>query len=586
MTNDEARRNDEGRIPKGGATRPVAVGLERAPGTSRSFGLGISAFLRASSFVIRHSCPFILAACFGAVSLGLPAPAAGASPPKPAAVKIIFDTDIGNDVDDVLALSLLHALQSRGDCELLAVTITKPDALAGPFVDAINHFYGRPDIPIGFTHAALKNEPSKFLSLADASDSGKPRYPHRLKRSSDAPEATRLLRQILARQPDASVVMVQVGYFSNLAALLDTQGDGASPLPGAALVRAKVKLLSVMAGSFQTNRHDREFNVVQDLPAARRLAKEWPTPIVWSGFEIGIALPYPAISIERDYAYVPHHPAAEAYRLYNPPPHERPTWDLTSALYAVLPDRGYFGLSSPGSVTVEADGFTQFTPAEHGRDRYLTLTPSQASRTKEALVQLASQPPQSLPIPKGLHHSAQGCAPSATLGGRWVGGSTLKGLYRLSPSRRSIPHIIRCKGPRSNPFRVNGPRAPAPRVALGAQPWAERYNPFGIVYGVAFSADRMSKLQAPPARAGRGLKKLKENARGRPSDCSRPLTKSLVLPVVVWSCSRKRGHAAHSKRFASSEASPPVAKRLECGAFRRFGCDFVSGPDCPNTCPK
>ena len=31
-------------------------------------------------------------------------------------VKIIFDTDVGNDVDDVLALSVLHALQSRGEC--------------------------------------------------------------------------------------------------------------------------------------------------------------------------------------------------------------------------------------------------------------------------------------------------------------------------------------------------------------------------------------------------------------------------------------------------------------------------------------
>jgi hypothetical protein len=316
-------------------------------------------------------------------------PAARAAAPA----KIIFDTDIGNDVDDVLALSVLHALQSRGDCELLAVTITKPDELAGPFVDAINHFYGRPGIPIGYTHAALKNERSKFLQLAEAQDNGKPRYPHRLRRSSDAPEATQVLRQVLSRQPDHSVAMVQVGYFSNFAALLDTPGDTYSPLSGGELVRDKVKLLSVMAGSFQTNRHDLEFNVVQDLAAARHLAKAWPTPIVWSGFEIGIALPYPAVSVERDFSYVPHHPVAEAYCLYNPPPHERPTWDLTSALYAVLPDRGYFGLSSPGKVTVEADGFTRFTPAQQGRDHYLTLTEPQAPRVKEALVQLASQPP-------------------------------------------------------------------------------------------------------------------------------------------------------------------------------------------------
>jgi hypothetical protein len=167
-------------------------------------------------------------------------------------------------------------------------------------------------------------------------------------------------------------------------------------LNGRDLVVAKVKFLSVMAGAFQTidkNPHYLEYNVTQDLPAARKLAGAWPTPIVWSGFEIGISVPYPAVSIERDFGYVSHHPAAEAYRLYNPPPHERPTWDLTSVLYAVSSDRGYFGLSAAGNVTVETDGFTRFVANPNGRDRFLTLDPTQAIRVKEALVQLASQPP-------------------------------------------------------------------------------------------------------------------------------------------------------------------------------------------------
>jgi purine nucleosidase len=129
------------------------------------------------------------------------------------------------------------------------------------------------------------------------------------------------------------------------------------------------------------------------LAASKRLARDWPTPVVWSGFEIGIAVPYPAVSIERDFQYVPHHPVAEAYRLYIPPPHERPTWDLTSVLYAVRPDRGYFGLSAPGHVTIEENGFTRFTPAPDGRDRFLTLTEIQVAQVKEALVELASQPP-------------------------------------------------------------------------------------------------------------------------------------------------------------------------------------------------
>jgi purine nucleosidase len=62
-------------------------------------------------------------------------------------------------------------------------------------------------------------------------------------------------------------------------------------------------------------------------------------------------------------------------------------------LYGVCSDRNYFSLSEPGNVTVEADGFTRFVAAAGGRDRFLILTQLQAARVREALVQLASEPP-------------------------------------------------------------------------------------------------------------------------------------------------------------------------------------------------
>src|SRR5260370_502633 len=76
------------------------------------------------------------------------APPASARP-----VPVIFDTDIGNDVDDALALAMLHALESRGEARLLAVTITKDNKWAAPFVNLVNTFYGRPAIPIGVVKA-------------------------------------------------------------------------------------------------------------------------------------------------------------------------------------------------------------------------------------------------------------------------------------------------------------------------------------------------------------------------------------------------------------------------------------------------
>lgn len=320
------------------------------------------------------------------------------SPFLPAAepVRLIFDTDIGNDVDDVLALGMIHSLQSRGACRLLGVTITKDSDLAGPFVDAINTFYLRGDTPIGVVRPGKTPEPGKFLPLAAEKVNGVFRYPHDLLSSKDAVEAVALLRKLLATEPDGSVSIAQVGFSTNLARLLDSKPDAVSPLAGKDLIRAKVKVLSIMAGAFQTidgNAHFCEYNVVQDIANCKKLTDEWPTAVVWSGFEIGISLPYPAISIERDYSYVPDHPVSESYRRYEPPPHNRPTWDLTSVLYAVHPDRGYFDLSPPGQITVESDGFTRFKPAAGGRHRYLKLSDQQRCRVLEALVQLSSQPP-------------------------------------------------------------------------------------------------------------------------------------------------------------------------------------------------
>ncbi|MCX7886879.1 MAG: nucleoside hydrolase [Verrucomicrobiae bacterium] len=345
----------------------------------------------------------LAAACCAAAMAGL-VPCGGTNtprlpPPPRAPVKVIFDTDIGNDVDDVLALGMLHSLMTRGACELLAVTVTKPDELAGPFVDAVNTFYGRPHIPIACTRKQSLPKGSRFLSLATMKDGDVLRYPHDLRSSAETPEPVVLLRRLMAEAEDQSLVLVQVGFSSNLAALLDSAGDEHSPLNGRELIRKKVRLLSVMAGAFQTIHHNNrylEYNVIKDIPAAQQLAREWPTPIVWSGYEIGIAVPYPAASIERDFGYVQHHPLAEAYYLYEPPPHDRPTWDLTAVLHAVYPDRGYFELSPPGRVTVEADGFTRFQPQKTGRDRFLILDPLRAARVREALVQLCSQPPPGL----------------------------------------------------------------------------------------------------------------------------------------------------------------------------------------------
>jgi purine nucleosidase len=336
---------------------------------------------------------FLFAGVMSAILIS-PAPTRAGEP-----VHLILDTDICGDCDDVLALGVIHSLQSRGMCTLLAVTVSADHDLAAPFVAAVNTFFGRGEIPIGVVGKGGVVEESKFLALAEEKDAGSGRYrfPHVLISGRAAPSATSVLRSTLARQPDRSVVIAQVGFSTNLARLLDSAPDEHSPLHGLELVRRKVQSLSLMAGAFAPidGKPDYlEYNIVQDLKSARALVERWPTEMVFSGFEIGIALPYPAVSIERDYGYVTHHPLAEAYIRRNPPPHNRPTWDLTSVLHAILPDRGYFELSPPGTASVSQKGATHFQNGSQGMHRYLILRPEQQPRVLEALVQLSSQPPR------------------------------------------------------------------------------------------------------------------------------------------------------------------------------------------------
>ncbi len=306
---------------------------------------------------------------------------------------IIFDTDMGNDIDDALALAMLHAFQSRHEANLIAVTVTKDNQWAAPYIDLVDTFYGRSEIPIGMVRNGKTPEASPMIQVPSERRraDGSFVYPHRILDGSQAPEAVSLLRQTLAKQPDGSVVIVQVGFSTNLARLLETKPDAASPDDGPTLVRKKVRLLSVMGGNFADGKS--EFNLAKDVPAAVKLFHDWPTPIVVSGFEIGVALPFPAERIEHDFGYVQDHPVADAYRAYMKMPYDRPTWDLTAVLYAVRSEGNYFSLSPSGTISILPDGSSRFEASAAGNHRYLVLKDEQRARTLEALILLASQPP-------------------------------------------------------------------------------------------------------------------------------------------------------------------------------------------------
>ncbi|MCU0457423.1 MAG: nucleoside hydrolase, partial [Bacteroidales bacterium] len=183
--------------------------------------------------------------------------------------KIIFDTDLGPDYDDVGALAFLHAMADSGKAEILATISSNKHELVAPSIDVINTYFGRPDLETG----APKGPGASMGSGQHWADSIVVKYPHSVRSTSEAPDAVRVYREILSGQPDKSVTIVTVGFLTNLSALLKSGPDEFSPMNGTELAASKVKLLVSMAGGFPRGR---EFNIFIDSTASKHVFENWP----------------------------------------------------------------------------------------------------------------------------------------------------------------------------------------------------------------------------------------------------------------------------------------------------------------------
>lgn len=299
---------------------------------------------------------------------------------------VIFETDLGNDVDDAMALDLFFKYMDEGKINLAAIMLNKEGDFSAEYADILCTWYGHPEVQIGIIRDGADcatdavQYAQKVCQMQDAD--GKPLFARTRKSYSDLPLAVDLYRKILSEAPDQSVVIVSTGFSTNLARLLDTPADDVCPLTGRELVAKKVSLLSTMAGA-ASNENQPEYNIIKDIPAAKKLFAEWPGKIVDSPFEVGIAIRYPGTSIEQDFGWTQAHPMVEAYKVYNTMPYDEPTWDLTSFVYVVeglgSEDKPFFGLVGPGKITANDIGGMRFTPDAQGNHYYLTVDSTQVA---------------------------------------------------------------------------------------------------------------------------------------------------------------------------------------------------------------
>jgi len=282
-------------------------------------------------------------------------------PAKP--VKIILDTDMSGDADDAGALALLHALADNGECELLATVVNRKDktGASAAAVDAINTYYGRPDLPIGTD----KQGPTDLQRTSLYAPGLRDEFPNDIGPDDRAPDALDVYRRVLSAQPDGSVTICSVGAFSNLAELCRRAPD---------LVRRKVRRLVVMGGEFPASKRP-ETNIRTHREAAQVVAAEWPGEIVWHGFEVGHAL-ITGARLKQTPKTNPVRRAYELRRYQNRPSIEggQPSYDQAAALYAVRgPEPEFWKLSPRGRVAVDAEGVVTWHPDAAGQHAYVTI---------------------------------------------------------------------------------------------------------------------------------------------------------------------------------------------------------------------
>lgn len=284
---------------------------------------------------------------------------AGCSPKQeevaPVPMKVIFDSDFGNDVDDVFALQMLINYENEGKVDLKGITVSKSNPMALAFARSYYDAFGSGNPSFGAVTDGPNPEEGTYLrpSLYAAFEGTN---------NTTAPEGWMAIRDMLAQAPDSSMTIIAVGPLTNIGRLIENEPE---------LVASKVKLLAIMGGNFTPNSPG-EFNILMDIPAAKNVFEKWPTDIVASGFDIGCTylVPYQAVKSN----YEAGHPLRVAYEHYQALPYDRQTWDLTAVLDAVEPDSLWFERSEPGKMSVDSIGRTYFTPEAAGHHRYLKTT--------------------------------------------------------------------------------------------------------------------------------------------------------------------------------------------------------------------
>ncbi len=243
--------------------------------------------------------------------------------------KIILDTDLGGDCDDVGALAVLDGLVKAGKAELLAVTYCIGNPWGGYFTRHMLDTRGYKSVPLG-----VLKEPD-FMATPFYEKYSRAYCEAFGVAKTDNEDAVRVLRRTLANNGGVrDITLVAIGPLRNIANLLASQADDISPLSGKELIAQNVCLFATMLGRFDAP-DTVEWNVEMDIPSAVTAIGEMPVPTLFCPFECGASIFTGAnnVTLPED-----HHVRFSYYKFSDGNSPLRQSWDPITVYVSVIDD--------------------------------------------------------------------------------------------------------------------------------------------------------------------------------------------------------------------------------------------------------
>ena len=271
--------------------------------------------------------------------------------------KIILDTDLGCDSDDIGALVILNQLYNQKKVLPLCITSINSHLEPALLIAEINKYYGN-QILIGMNKCNNYGIDNGYsVDVVNKFN---------ISRDKDFPSSIDVIKKVLLAE-SGKIDLITVGPLTNIYYFIKNYG--------VELLNEKVDTMYLMAGNFASN--TTEWNISEDIEAFLLVLKEFKGKMVFIPFEIGYDVLTARNLLNSDTMM------GYGYYVHNQGP--RPSWDPITVYYAItLSDE--FTLSEAGVVSCNEKGVTTFSKGKG--NHYYMLNNFDKARIEKVLEEL------------------------------------------------------------------------------------------------------------------------------------------------------------------------------------------------------